>query len=425
MSNKKEKNNDNENNTKNDINLLLKQENIFSVPEIYKQDYRWLNEEEKNKIIKKLKEKNEENSNEISNSEEDILEENDNPETTELKKVCNNKKIRNDTLYSFKIDELIKLEKYLKIKLIWQDHIIDQYMSNFLLNTYRNENNDKNLWVFFNFGPSWSWKNYIMELIAEKLDFWIYILDLSWFNYIEISSILWATDGYSNNDSIMENISNIAQNHDWKMILIFDEIEKWLNTENWNITTFFNCIMNIINNKEVYTKNNSLKIDLSNFIFIFNSNIWFDEYENKLMNNHNKIWFNVWENKQIEPEKNIIDSWYIENYFKNELKINISVYNRLHRWDNFFFFNSLNKKILKEYFIKEFRNLKVELCYNFQFMRDKLPDISLFKDKIKNFDYTTWFRWINNLIYIEIKLFLIKNYIFKKNFKKWKLLKTL
>ncbi|NCC71302.1 hypothetical protein EOM09_07005 [bacterium] len=60
-------------------------------------------------------------------------------------------------------------------------------------------------------------------------------------------------------------------------------------TENGNMNTFFTTIMNIINNKEVYTKNNSTKIELSNFIFVFNSNLGYDQYENKLMNNYNKI----------------------------------------------------------------------------------------------------------------------------------------
>lgn len=43
------------------------------------------------------------------------------------------------------MDELLELERYLKIKIIGQNHVIDQYISNFMLNTYRNENNDKNL----------------------------------------------------------------------------------------------------------------------------------------------------------------------------------------------------------------------------------------------------------------------------------------
>jgi ATP-dependent Clp protease ATP-binding subunit ClpA len=290
-----------------------------------------------------------------------------------------------------------------------------------MLNTYRNENNDKNLWVFFNFWPSWSGKNYIMELIAEKLNFWYYIIDMSQYHFIELNSLLWATDWYSSNDSIMENINDIAKKYDWKLILVFDEIEKWMVTENWNINTFFTTIMNIINNKEVYTKNNSRKIDLSNFIFVFNSNLWYDQYENKLMNNYNKIWFDIGQNKKTKTEKKKIDSWYIEDYFKNKLKINISVFNRLNRWNNFFFFNPLKSNQFKEYFEKEFRNLKIELCYNFDITWDILPNLENFKDKVKKFDYSQWFRWIRNIIYIEIKLFLMKNYIFKKQFKKWKL----
>lgn len=433
-------NKENEKGINADINLLLAQENIFKVPDIYKQDYRNKNDEEQMQMMKNFikkhsskKEKNKENKKEekfddvIDFKEVRFTEVNkwnweiEYVEWEKPKHLKNNKKVKNDTLYSFKMDELIELERYLKIKIIGQNHVIDQYISNFMLNTYRNENNDKNLGVFFNFWPSWSWKNYIMELIAEKLNFWYYIIDMSQYHFIELNSLLWATDWYSSNDSIMENINDIAKKHDWKLILVFDEIEKWMVTENWNINTFFTTIMNIINNKEVYTKNNSRKIDLSNFIFVFNSNLGYDEYENKLMNSYNKIWFDIGQNKKTKTEKKKIDSWYIEDYFKNKLKINISVFNRLNRWNNFFFFNPLKSNQFKEYFEKEFRNLKIELCYNFDITWDRLPNLENFKDKVKKFDYSQWFRWIRNIIYIEIKLFLMKNYIFKSQFKKWKL----
>lgn len=430
-------NTNNENSINADINLLLRDE-IFKIPEIYKQDYRWKSDEEQKQMMKnfieKYSKKDEKKEKKKEKKFDDVIEfwetrfeevnvwwEIEYREGKKPKDIKNNKKVVDESLYSFKIEELLELEKYLKIRIIGQNHVIDQYISNFMLNTYRNENNDKNLWVFFNFWPSWSGKNYIMELIAEKLNFWYYIIDMSQYHFVEINSLLWATDWYSTNDSIMENINNIAEKYDWKLILIFDEIEKWMNTENWNINTFFTTIMNIINNKEVYTKNNSTKVDLSNFIFVFNSNLWYDQYENKIMNNYNKIWFDLGQNKKTKTEKKKVDSSFIEDYFKNKLKINISVFNRLKRWNNFFFFNPLKSSLFKEYFEREFRNLKVELCYNFDVTWEKLPNLEKFSDKIKNFDYTQWFRWIRNIIYIEIKIFLMKNYIFKNHFKKWKL----
>lgn len=426
---------ENKNYANNDINLLLSHENIFQIPDIYKLDYRWKSDEEQMQMMKnfitKYWKKDEEKEDkfddvidfkEVRFEEVNVWWEIEYREAEKPKHIKNNKKVKDDTLYSFKIEELLELERYLKIKTLGQNHIIEQYISNFMLNTYRNENNDKNLGVFFNFWASGSGKNYLCELIAEKLDFWIFNIDVSQYHYIELNSILWATDGYSNNDnSIMESVNNIARKHNWKMILLFDEIEKGMNSENWNINTFFTTIMNIINNKEVYTKNNSIKIDLSNFIFIFNSNLGYDQYENKLMNNYNKIWFDIWENKKTKIEKKNIDSDFIEDYFKNKLKINISVFNRLNRWNNFFFFNHLKKSLFNEYLEKEFRNLKIELCYNFNIAWEKLPNLDKFKDKIKKFDYTKGFRWINDIIYIEIKLFIMKNYIFKNQFKKWKL----
>jgi hypothetical protein len=57
-------------------------------------------------------------------------------------------------LYSFNVEELLELEKYLKSKLYGQDKVIEQYISNFLLYTYRNKENSKHLNLIFNFGST-------------------------------------------------------------------------------------------------------------------------------------------------------------------------------------------------------------------------------------------------------------------------------
>jgi len=243
----------------------------------------------------------------------------------------------------------------------------------------------------------------------------------SQYHYVEVSSLLWATDGYtSDNSSILEHIWTLSLAHKWKMILIFDEIEKGKTTENGNINTFFTWIMNIINNQKIYTKNNNQEVDLSNFIFVFNSNIGYDEYEQQKIN-YNKIWFNIGENKKLENEKPKIDEKYIENLLKNKMKINISVFNRLKKWNNFFFFNHLNKSLFEEYLKKKYSELQLELKNNF--WNNKIPNLSYFHEKIVNFDYTKGFRWINDLIYIDFKLYIMKNVIYKKYFnincKKW------
>lgn len=318
---------------------------------------------------------------------------------------------KKDNLYSFKIEDIIELEKYLKSNIMGQNEVIEKYINHLMLNTYRNENNEKNLWIFFNFWPSWSWKNYLFELLAKKLDFWMYVLDLSQYHYIEISSLLWATDGFWNdNNSILEHIWNMSLKYKWKMILIFDEIEKWMISDNWNINTFFTWIMNIINSKKVYTKNNNEEIDLSNFIFVFNSNIGFDNYEEEEII-ENKIWFDIDLNNKTKIEKESIDEKYVEKLMKNKMKINISVFNRLKKWNNFFFFNNLDKSLFDNYLIKKYSELQEELEDNF--WNKKIPEISYFSKRINNFDYTRGFRWINDLIFIDFKLHILKNIIFK------------
>lgn len=458
----------NENIINNDNNSLI-DENIFKIPEIYKLDYRGKNQDEINKMIKEFNEKksseNNDDNDEIITSFSDYDldqiekkeiarrmkerykkesngkledEEFDDSDVFDLEKVEfievkkwneakyreSDKKVvrtwkkhKDDKLYSFEVEELIKLEKYLKSKIIGQNHIIEEYINTFLLNTYRDDNNSKNLWIYFNFGPSWAWKNYIWELIAKKLDFWLYNYSLSSTYYVEATSLLWSTDWFTSwNTSIFEHIENISSKKK-ATIIIFDEIEKWVSSENWNLSTFFTAIMNIIDNRYVNTKNSNTEIDQANFIFVFNSNIGYDEYESN--ENTNKIWFDIWNNNKATKVE--IDADYIEKYFKNKQKINISVFNRLKRWNNFFFFNRLKSNLFKEYFEKEFNNLKIELCYNFDYSWEQLPDIWLFKDKIKNFDYTKWYRWINDIIHIDTKLFIMKNYIFKNQYKKWKL----
>lgn len=424
----KEINNTNENSINADINLLLRDE-IFKIPDVYKLDYRWKSDEESKKMMKdfieKYSEKNEKKDdkfNDVIDFKEVRFEEVNNwweIEYREGKKPKNikDKKPKDDKLYSFKVDELVELEKYLKSKIIGQNHIIEEYINSFLLNTYRDDSNSKNLWIYFNFWPSWAGKNYIWELISKKLDFWFYNYSLSSTYYVEATSLLWSTDWFSvSNSSIFEHIENISSKKK-ATIIIFDEIEKWVSSENWNLSTFFTAIMNIIDNRYVNTKNSNIEIDQANFIFVFNSNIWYDEYESN--ENTNKIWFNIWENNIVSKVN--IDADYIENYFKNKQKINISVFNRLKRWNNFFFFNSLEKSLFEEYFEKEYNNLKSELCYNFDYSREQLPNVWLFQDKINNFDYTKWYRWINDIVHIETKLFLMKNYIFKNQFRKWKL----
>lgn len=318
-----------------------------------------------------------------------------------------------EELYSFNLDELKELEKYLKSKVFGQDEIIEKYINHFMLNTYRTKNNERNLWVFFNFWPSWTWKNFLMELIAEKLWFWIYVIDNSQNSSCEASTFLGATDWYSSNEkSIFESINDIAKETSWKMLVLIDEQEKAIDSNNSDLNTFFTAIMNIINNKVVYTKNNSTKINLSNYIFVFNSNLWFDDYNEDTLNK-NKIWFDVDNTNKIVENTKKVDTKYIENYFKKELKINISVFNRLKTWDNFFFFNNLNKKHFDDYLNKKFKELKIELSYNLWIEYKKLPNLDHYKDKIKSFDYSRWFRWIDQLLYNEIKLDMMTNYIFK------------
>ncbi len=48
-------------------------------------------------------------------------------------------------VYSFNIKELMDLKKYLKTKIFGQNHVIDQIIDNLLMNTFRTQNNDKNL----------------------------------------------------------------------------------------------------------------------------------------------------------------------------------------------------------------------------------------------------------------------------------------
>jgi hypothetical protein len=61
----------------------------------------------------------------------------------------------------------------------------------------------------------------------------------------------------------MENIYNISKKHGGRMILIMDEFEKGATSSdnNGNIAGFFTSIMNILDNRKVYTKNSNIELD--------------------------------------------------------------------------------------------------------------------------------------------------------------------
>lgn len=323
-------------------------------------------------------------------------------------------------LYSFDVNELMELEKYLKSKIYWQDKVIEQYISYFLLYTYRNEENSNWIGPIFNFGPTGSWKNFILKLIAERLGFWFYCLSMDQWNYCEISTILGASDWYSSNsESILEWIYNISKQFDWKLILVIDEAEKWgvSSDTNWNFSWFLTSLMNILDSRIIYTKNTNAKLDLANFLIVFNSNLGYDEFDEKLTNNHNKIWFDIWDNKTVIKEEKVVDDKYIENYLKHTLKVQKSVFARLRKGDNFIFFNHLDKTVFKNYLDKKYNELIIDITDNFE-VKWKLPTLSIFKKEIDSFDYNKWFRWINNLVNLDIKILLLKKYVFKKYFNK-------
>jgi hypothetical protein len=175
--------------------------------------------------------------------------------------------------------------------------------------------------------------------------------------------------------------------------------------------------MNILDNRKVYTKNSNIELDFWNFIFCFNSNLWYDNYENKLVNNYNKIWFDIWDKKVKVQKKKIIDEKYIEDYLKYTLKVQKSVFARLRKGNNFVFFNHLDKDAFKDYLEKKYSELLIDMNNNFE-VKWKLPSLSYFKKEIDSFDFSKGFRWINNLVNLDLKLLLLKKFIFKSYFQK-------
>ncbi len=400
------------------------EENIFSVPEIYKQDYRNMNYEDVQKMFKNNEERKNKND-EIPWFDDDNTEkmEKENNSKTLKESVSNFKKNtmkqEDDKLYSFNIDKIMELEKYLKSKIFGQDNVIDQIIDNMLMYTYRTKNNEINAWIYLQFGISWSWKNYIWELIAEKLWFELEIIDISSLHFVEAWSLLWVTSWYGNwDESILQNIYERSSNNNGKVILIFDEFDKWQVTENWSCAKFLSSIMSILWNKKVRTKDTNTEIILSNFIFVFNSNYWFDNF--KIDEKVAKIWFDIDEkNKQPyqNDNENHLTKKDIEKYFKKDLKVQVSVYNRLKKTNNIIIFNQINNQILENYKNEKYEELKEEISHYLWVKKHKIPKINYFHNKFQNFEINWWFRLLNYIIFEEIKLFLIKKFGLKKNIK--------
>lgn len=102
---------------------------------------------------------------------------------------------------------------------------------------------------------------------------------------------------------------------------------------------------------------------------------------------------------------------------KNILKVNISVFNRLKKGNNFIFFNHLEKKQFKKYLEKRYNDLHDEIVENYEIIW-KLPRLNFFKRDIDNFDFSKGFRWINDLVFLDFKLFLLKKFVYRKYFQK-------
>lgn len=315
--------------------------------------------------------------------------------------------------YFFEKRDLETLYIHLKNVIKWQDEVIMQYIKNFHLYLYRWKNNENNLWSFWQFWPSGTGKNFVLEEIAKVLWFETHIIDLSSYFYVEMSSLFWSASGFNTwEDAIMQWIYEKAVKNDWKMILVFDEIEKWKISENWSFAGFLSSIMNMLHNKEMELKNINKTINFQNFIFVFNSNMWFDNFDEEKVNTR-KIWFDMWDDiseiKKTDEKKHSITAEKIKNMFKNDYKVSVSVYNRLFRWDNILIFNPISLQEAEKFFESEFVKMTDELKNNMRLKKEF--DIEKYRHHIENYDILKGYRGVKDIVHTTIKSEIMNNHI--------------
>ncbi len=214
-------------------------------------------------------------------------------------------------------EKLLKLEDYLKQKVVWQNKAITAVANAIRrAKAWLNEEG-KPIWSFLFLGPTWVWKTETAKTLAELLfDNKNAFIRIDMSEYMEkhsVSRLIWAPPGYIGHDEGGQ-LTEAVRRKPYSVIL-FDEIEK-------AHSDVFNTLLQVLDDG-ILTDSKWRTVNFKNTIIILTSNIWW----NHIMELTKKWKTNAEIYKELEPE--------LKHYFKPEF---------LNRIDDIIVYNPLSEK---------------------------------------------------------------------------------
>lgn len=325
--------------------------------------------------------------------------------------------------YNFNLELIEWLRKELKKSVIWQDDIIDDIIEqNFFKELLRIEKRPFSPLILF--GNSGTGKNLIFKTIwnylnKETWSFQTTVFDCSTIYASEIwPSLFGVSQWFKSNSSekcLLESIYEKILDEDSTVgghIIIFSEIEKmkgYYNKSNFEL--LFNTVFQLIEEWEclINTVEGKIKIEFNNFIFCFDSNMFFEwDYKKQ---EEDKIWFSI-------EKKESNDS--IQTITKNELKENIksllpnSIYNRIKH--NIYVMNNFKKEDLFKIYSIEHE----KVINSFNKYLDKqgidaqlwlVPNKKDFENAMNNIDESEWARYFRFYCENKLRIDIIKKHL--------------
>lgn len=328
--------------------------------------------------------------------------------------------------------KIIWLTAYLQSKIIGQEELIEKIKQLLITGAMFRVGWDTPINVSICIGPSWVWKNYLWQSVANYLDIPIDIIDLSTYQEYELSSLIgWVGAWWVGNDkeSVFEKIFTREVTRTWNIvpswIILIDEFDKVIDYKSWKysaVKQLFSVLMNVFESASCIKTKSGSEMNFSNYFIVLCWNLFLDE---KQSHKPKKIGFNTSEKQNWSCESEFIEDAvsYIEKeaYIVEKFKSIVpnSVYSRIQ--NNICIFNELKEDDYDKIIEIEYNSMIYNIRDSIWYVNVEFPDWTEYKDEIKqNIDKALWMRNIRNIINSEILQKIILKYLININIKEAK-----
>ncbi len=303
------------------------------------------------------------------------------------------------------IDRLKNLEKNIKSEIIWQEEALSSIIKSIMRSKTGIANPNRPLWSFLFLWPTWVWKTELVKVLAKH-----YYDDKDALIKIDMSEF---SDKTSVNKLIGSSAWYVGYEEWWMLtekvrkkpysVVLFDEIEKW----DFEV---YNLLLQILEDW-VLTDNKGRKVNFKNTIVIMTSNIWQEEFNNKV----SKIGFDIEEEKEVELIDEYKKAWErikenLTNYFSPEF---------INRIDKIIIFNPLDKKEIAKIVKLWMNNLYSRMKEKWFSIKYDRKVINFITKNVYNPEY--WAREIRRFLIDEIEDIIAEKIIKFKNRKDFEL----